>query len=341
MTDASRSGHRSFLVTSLGAYADSGLGTGGFTCVREGEAVVIDKIDSTALHESGGAIYRFARGLQSIVGYGEDGLRSILRIPEARDVHDVLLRDGHFVCVSTGTNEVVWVDPLGRIARRWTADGVGDAWHLNCLYEADGRLFLSAFGRFSAHREWLNQCAGTGFVFDLESGREVLSGLSGPHNQRFIEGEWVVCNSHAKSLVIQRRDGRREEVALNGFTRGLAYDGDFFYVGESANRKAEIPADHSFIAIIDRRSLNVVDRIRIPFPEIYEIVLIAPEFAARITGELSRFQIDRGSDRIRELENQVELSLKEIEALRVCVHDVSVYMEFKAHLTRIKRRLIG
>ncbi len=333
--------HRSFLVTSVGAYADSGFGTGGLVCVREGESVVIDKIDSTGLWAGGDTIYRFARGLQSIVGYGPDGVRSVLRIPEAKDIHDVMLRDGKFVCVSTGTNEVLWIDAFGRITRRWMADGELDAWHLNCLCEKDGRLYLAAFGRFADHRAWVGKCAGLGFILDLESGAEVVNGLSGPHNPRFLDGEWIVCNSHTNSLLIQAADGTRREVALGGFTRGLAHDADFFYVGESANRKAGIPTDHSFIATVDRRTLEVIDRIKIPFPEIYELVPLAPADADRMAADPSRFQIERTSDRIRELENQVELGIGEIEKLRFHLDDMKTYAEFKAKLTKIKRRIVG
>jgi hypothetical protein len=42
---------RCFLVTCLGAYDDSGVGTGGFVCVHEGQALILDKIDSTGLCE--------------------------------------------------------------------------------------------------------------------------------------------------------------------------------------------------------------------------------------------------------------------------------------------------
>ena len=114
--------HRSFLVSCLGAYDDSGLGTGGFVVVRDGEAAIIDKIDSTGLCTGRGLVWRFARGLRSIVGYGPEGVRSILRVPEARDVHDIFAADDGFVCVSTGSNEVVWIDFAGRVTRRWQAE---------------------------------------------------------------------------------------------------------------------------------------------------------------------------------------------------------------------------
>src|SRR5678816_4044657 len=70
---------RCFLVTCLGAYDDSGVGTGGFVCVHEGQALILDKIDSTGLCEHEGSYYRFARGLRTIAGYDASGLRYLLK----------------------------------------------------------------------------------------------------------------------------------------------------------------------------------------------------------------------------------------------------------------------
>jgi hypothetical protein len=51
-----------FLVSAIGAYEDSGLGTGGFVAVKDGRAHIIDKMDSTGLCERDGEVYRFIRG---------------------------------------------------------------------------------------------------------------------------------------------------------------------------------------------------------------------------------------------------------------------------------------
>jgi len=333
--------HRSFLVTCVGAYDDSGLGTGGFVCLHEGSAVVLDKIDSTGLCAHRGVIYRFARGLRAILGYSVDGLCSMLKIPDARDVHDIAVRDGQFVCASTGTNEVLWINPLKGVVRRWQAEGERDAWHLNCFCEVDGRLHISAFGRFTTHRGWLEQCGGTGFVLDLENGREVLSGLNGPHNPRFIDGEWIVCDSHAGALVLQRPGDTARRVALGGFTRGLDHDARHLYVGESANRKAPIPADHSAIAVIDRQTHEVLERIPVPFPEIYEVLKIEPELAAAMVADPAKFQLDQSSERLAALENQVALGWREIHGLKRRLADLRRWEQCRAGLLTIKRRLVG
>lgn len=293
------------LVTCPGAYADSGLGTGGCVLLHGGDAHVIDRLDSTGQWASDGLLYRFARGLGTLVGIDRDGVRVVLRLPEARDVHDVAVREGHVVCVCSATNEVWWFDLHGRPVRRWAAPGEGDAWHLNSLWFEGGRVVLCAFGEFATHRGWTEGCRGTGFVFDPETGERVLTGLSGPHNPRFIDGAWHVCDSHARSVLRQRPGGDVERVELDAFTRGFAFDERHLYVGESADRKAATAEARGSVAVLERASLRVVARLPVPFPEIYEIRVVPADWAAAIAEAPARYAPDVGSERVRALEGQV------------------------------------
>ena len=174
-------------------------------------------------------------------------------------------------------------------------------------------MYISAFGRFPSNRAWVGQCTETGMVLDLETGEDVVKGLSGPHNPRWIDGQWVICNSHGRDLVIQSDAGERRNVSLGGFTRGFAHDEHYFYVGESANRKAENPAETSSIAVLRRDTYEVVHRITIPFPEIYELLLVTTDEARAFAENARRGQDEEAGARIQALETQVELGLKEIE----------------------------
>jgi hypothetical protein len=332
---------RSFLVTCVGAYDDSGVGTGGFVCLHEGRALTLDKIDSTGLCEYEGSYYRFARGLRAIVGYDASGMRHLLKVPVARDVHDLVVRGGRFICVSTGTNEVLWIDPLGKVTGRWKAEGERDAWHLNCLCQVDGRLHVAAFGRFSAHRGWVGECSGKGFVFDLESGREVVTGLNGPHNPRFLDETWFICDSHAGALVVQRSGEATRSIPLGGFTRGLAWDEHFLYVGVSADRKAQTRVDYSAIVVLERASFGVVVRFEIPFPEIYEIVPVPAAFSAAVAKNPMAFQIDQAQERFAALEQQVQLGCREIAELRRRLEPLRGVEQVRGRLVQLKRRLVG
>jgi len=105
-------------------------------------------------------------------------------------------------------------------------------------------------------------------------------------------------------------------VRLNGFTRGLAFDENYYYVGESANRKDPVLKDYSTVAILERASLEVVERIRIPIPEIYEIALVPPQFAETMAAQPQRFTFGEADERVAALEQQVERGYDEIRRLR-------------------------
>jgi len=331
--------HRSFLVTSVGVYDDSGVGTGGFVSVHDGESTVIDAIDSTGLCAADEMVYRFARGLQSIVGYRTDGVRYVLKVPEARDIHDIALDGGQFICVSTGTNEVIWIDPIGRITRRWKGEGERDAWHLNCLCKVDDRWHVAAFGRYASHREWTKGCLGQGFVMELDREIDVVRGLNGPHNPRLIDGTWVICDSHISALAVQRPGEAVVQVPLGGFTRGLDWDEHFYYVGVSANRKATVVNDHSEIAVVRRSDLSVVERIRVPFPEIYEVIRVEPNLSRAFSTEPEKFQIAREGERLAQLEQQIATSGHEINELRSRLEPLRPFEHWRSKWQGLLRRV--
>ncbi|AFZ44902.1 hypothetical protein PCC7418_2766 [Halothece sp. PCC 7418] len=326
---------KNFIVSCVGAYADSGIGTGGFVCVKNKEALVIDKMDCTGLYQNYSMLYRFVRSKQAIVGYNDQGLKFYLKLPETVDVHDILIENNTIVCVATGSNEVLWFDSHGQFLKKWKAEGEGDAWHLNCLLPVEGDLYLSAFGEFQSHRGWLGQSNQTGFIMNLKSGQKVMTGLSGPHTPRFIDNRWVICDSHRKSLVVQTECNEKKIIQLQGFTRGLTYDENYIYVGESANRKTAKKDEYSYITVIDKVSLEIVERIGIPFPEIYDIVLISDEMAKNIFSNPDNFLLEKETERIKILENQVERGIEENRKLRNKLSQLSLINRLKKKLKQI------
>lgn len=269
----------SLLLSCNGQYGRVGQGTGGLVVVHQGEATVVDELDSTGLSADLGLVFRFLRGERTLVGYDTDGrVRYRLALPEVRNGHDVRVSGGLIVAVSTGENRIRWYDGFGRQARDWKADGEGDAWHLNCLWPAEGGMYVSAFGAFRNHRDWHNRGEMCGFVLDLVSGERVMDGLYHPHSPRYIDNRWVVCDSGTGTLVGQKNGtGRLHRVPLGGYPRGMACDEDHLYVGVSMLR-GEGEVGH--IAVLERARLKKVAEIPVPLPEIYE-VLVVPDRMAR------------------------------------------------------------
>ena len=212
--------------------------------------------------------------------YDSFGVERYLRIDGVSDVHDVLWDGEHFVLVATGENSIVWIDTAGSIRRTWHADGDRDAWHLTNLFLHEARLFVCAFGRFAEHRGWEHGSTGHGVVVDVESGTNVLDGLSCPHNPQVVDDLWLVCNSAADELLLyneQRELVRTLELA--GWTRGVAATDRYVFVGESRDRKSPTKRNAT-VAVIDRSVWDVVDRFEIAGSgEIYDIIAVTPQLA--------------------------------------------------------------
>jgi hypothetical protein len=270
--------HEALLVSGFGDKSG-----GGTYVVRHGEAKQLDALSSTGLAVANGRVARLLRSATELYGsemlvYDEGGIERYIRLDAIVDPHDILWDGSYYVVASAAANSIFWLSPSGDVVRRWQAPGEGDAWHLNSLLLDEGRLHAAAFGRFERHREWsLHKDTASGFVFDVETGKEVISGLSYPHHPRRIGDSWVVCNSGMRELLELECDGtilRRFDLA--SWTRGLAVTQDVFYVGESVLRGGDGATATASIAVVSRDDWRLRDRIPLPCEEIYDIVL-APD----------------------------------------------------------------
>jgi hypothetical protein len=210
--------------------------------------------------------------------YDRDGLVWLRRLRDCVDTHSVALLGEQIAVTSTGTNEVIFLDPDGREQRRWSPDPAaeGDSWHLNSLTCRDGRLLATCFGRFSHFRSWCGHVTGAGLLMDIESNRPVLEGLSGPHDPHRVENGWVVNESDKSRTVFIPDDGPTQVIhAAPGFPRGLAILPDVYVLGVSSPRDRARPQGCASVLVIDRKTHEVRKSINLPWPEIGHIV-VAP-----------------------------------------------------------------
>lgn len=216
--------------------------------------------------------------------YDSVGLRAAHRLDGVVEPHDVRRHADCSVVVSTSDNEIVWFDDAGEVARRWRAPGTGDSWHLNSLLVHKGALVACAFGRFERDREWTEHgSAGTGVVFDVDTGADVLTGLDRPHNPHALDEGWLVCGSaegvllrlDASGTVVQR-------VHVGGWTRGLALIGDAVLVGTSIHRLSSGPNDTAAVVVLDRSTLQERERIPLPTTDVYDVVVAPLALAAAV-----------------------------------------------------------
>jgi acetolactate synthase-1/2/3 large subunit len=263
--------------------------TGGGVFAYDGKALEqLDTVSTTGLALGPDRLGRllWSSGEAGSVGelliYDEAGVERYVRIDSLREPHDLAWDGQAFLAVSTLSNSVLWLSQSGEVTRTWRAEGDGDAWHLNSLFPVDGTVVAAAFGRFSTHREWSNgRAAGAGIVFDLLTGADVLGGLSCPHDPRLVDGSWLVCNSAEQELVIADASSGAvtHRVELEGWTRGLAVDGELVYAGESANRTNPVPGELARVAVIDRRTWSVIDRLALPCQEVFDVIQVPAALA--------------------------------------------------------------
>jgi acetolactate synthase-1/2/3 large subunit len=216
-------------------------------------------------------------GRIEFLSYDAGGVDRYFRIDDLSEPHDIAWNGREFVVVSTGNNSVLRVSSTGTVTGQWKAPGTGDAWHLNSLLLTGASVLVAAFGKFGHHREWTrHDTTGTGMVFDLGTGQSILTGLSCPHNPRFFDGAWSVCNSKTGELlqIDPVTTMVRRRVQLHGWTRGVAVSEDYVFVGVSARRHDGAHGDQGSIAVVCRKTWTVLEQFPIPCREIYDLVLV-------------------------------------------------------------------
>lgn len=205
--------------------------------------------------------------------------RDAVVIGSILDPHDVLVTGSRTFVVDTWNNAIRAFDGMSRWSNVLSLPGEPDSWHLNGIEAVGEDLFATAFHRGGTFRQWSGNVGG-GVLFSTTSGRVLAGGLSSPHSPRFIDGGWYVCNSATGELfLIDSEDASRRSVAIDcgGFTRGLAFDGSYLYVGVSTPRGMSIldPSAGASLVIIDRGTWTITDRLPVPVPEIYDVRVVA------------------------------------------------------------------
>ena len=121
-----------------------------------------------------------------------------------------------------------------------TALAAEDRCHLNGLALADGRpRYATALAQTDTPQGWRPNKATSGCLIDLASGEAVARGFAMPHSPRVYLGRvWLLDSGTGRLVVVDPATGGVEAVAeLPGYTRGLALQGPFAFVGLSKIRE--------------------------------------------------------------------------------------------------------
>jgi len=267
------------LLVSGAGDGDTG---GGLWAFGGRNSETIDRISTAGITLLGDRLARLLRtplntGGGEILIYDSRGVSHYFRVDELSDPHYMAWDGKHLIVSSTGKNSLVWITPGGEVVRRWRAPGDDDSWHLNDVCLVGQRLYACAFGKYEDYRGYKDHLSrGDGIVFDIASGRSVVTGLCAPHSPRYFDGAWTVCDSLRNSVVQVDADGHlRRKVKLRSFTRGLAVTDHYIIVGESVQRRTDDGPTTGSVAILLRSDFSFVTRVEVPFREVSEIV-VAP-----------------------------------------------------------------
>jgi uncharacterized protein (TIGR03032 family) len=118
-----------------------------------------------------------------------------------------------------------------------------DRCHLNGLAMEHGQpRFVTCMAESDAPAGWRPTKATSGLVIDVPSGEIVSRNYSMPHSPRWYQGRLWVLNSGCGSFgYVDLDQGQYREVeVVPGYTRGLAFQGQFAFVGLSKIRETSV-----------------------------------------------------------------------------------------------------
>jgi uncharacterized protein (TIGR03032 family) len=165
------------------------------------------------------------------------------------DAHDIgVLKDGRVVFVNTLYNCLATTSERHSFAPLWKPPFISkivkeDRCHLNGLAMADGvPRYVTAVSKSDTIDGWRDRRSDGGIVVDVQSGEIVIGGLSMPHSPRIYRDHLWLLNSGTGELgwiETGAGSGAAKFHALAfcpGFLRGLAFQGNYAFVGLSKPR---------------------------------------------------------------------------------------------------------
>lgn len=115
-----------------------------------------------------------------------------------------------------------------------------DRCHLNGLAMVDDRpAYVTVLADADGPEGWRKNKREGGRILEVAGGEVVTAGLSMPHSPRVYHGNlWVLDSGRGQLTVVHPGDGRRQVVAaVPGYARGLAFAGDYAFLGLSKIRE--------------------------------------------------------------------------------------------------------
>jgi uncharacterized protein (TIGR03032 family) len=165
------------------------------------------------------------------------------------DAHEIAWCGNDVWVVNTLFSCLCTLNGVHNFVPRWkprfiTALAAEDRCHLNGLAIVDGRPgYVTALGQTDSREGWRSGKASGGCVIEVASGAPFVRGLSMPHSPRLVGGElWLLESGRGRLVRADRARGSVDPVAdTPGYARGLAFAGQYAFVGLSKPRSSSAP----------------------------------------------------------------------------------------------------
>lgn len=128
-----------------------------------------------------------------------------------------------------------------------------DRCHLNGLALQNGQpKYVTLMAESDEPAGWRPTKATSGCVIDVPSGETIARGFSMPHSPRLYNGKlWLLDSGNGRFITIDPATGQVQTIVeVPGYTRGLAFAGQFAFIGLSRIRETSI---FGGLPIADRR----------------------------------------------------------------------------------------
>ena len=161
------------------------------------------------------------------------------------DTHELAWSGSELWFVNTLFSCLASVHADHNFVPRWTPSFITelapeDRCHLNGMAWNQGRpSFVTAMSETNVKEGWRPHKATSGCVLEVPSGRIVARGFAMPHSPRWHAGElWLLDSGHGQFLRLNAATGEKDIIGdLPGYTRGLAFQDRFAFVGLSRIRE--------------------------------------------------------------------------------------------------------
>ena len=216
----------------------------GLFMINKNKTIILDDSNSAGFDFKDSYIYRSINTksrLNKIISNGA-GPRKEKFVSDYEDfmqIHDVLVDNDALYVVCTQKNKIIKHSLDGTIIDSFSYPGKDDCMHINCITKWQGKIFFTAFGYFKnpiGHYEKTKDC---GFIRELGSEKNFISGLSQPHSPLAVAENLLVANSEKREIIEFKINGeqlRSMSFEDDGYPRGLFFRDGILYIALSSIR---------------------------------------------------------------------------------------------------------